>query len=253
MTGVASALLFITKPNQNKIEPNHFMISPDRNVIVQVKQLSRQVSLNDAALTILHPMSFEILRGESVAIIGASGSGKSTLLGLLAGLDLPSTGEVRIAGQSLSEFDEDGRAKLRGELIGFVFQSFQLLPMLSALENVMLPLELNGASEARKRAQHWLARVGLDEREHHRASQLSGGEQQRVAIARAFAVNPALLLADEPTGNLDAETGARIIELLFELNREQGTTLILVTHDAQLAARCGRRLQLRAGQLDLTA
>ena len=229
------------------------MISPDRNVIVQVKQLSRQVSLNDAALTILHPMSFEILRGESVAIIGASGSGKSTLLGLLAGLDLPSTGEVRIAGQSLSEFDEDGRAKLRGELIGFVFQSFQLLPMLSALENVMLPLELNGASEARKRAQHWLARVGLGEREHHRASQLSGGEQQRVAIARAFAVNPALLLADEPTGNLDAETGARIIELLFELNREQGTTLILVTHDAQLAARCGRRLQLRAGQLDLTA
>ncbi len=228
-------------------------MSPDRNVIVQVKQLSRQVSLNDAALTILHPMSFEILRGESVAIIGASGSGKSTLLGLLAGLDLPSTGEVRIAGQSLSEFDEDGRAKLRGEMIGFVFQSFQLLPMLSALENVMLPLELNGASEARKRAQHWLARVGLGEREHHRASQLSGGEQQRVAIARAFAVNPALLLADEPTGNLDAETGARIIELLFELNREQGTTLILVTHDAQLAARCGRRLQLRAGQLDLAA
>jgi putative ABC transport system ATP-binding protein len=253
MTGVASALLFIAKPNQNKIEPNHFMMSPDRNVIVQVKQLSRQVSLNDAALTILHPMSFEILRGESVAIIGASGSGKSTLLGLLAGLDLPSTGEVRIAGQSLSEFDEDGRAKLRGEMIGFVFQSFQLLPMLSALENVMLPLELNGASEARKRAQHWLARVGLGEREHHRASQLSGGEQQRVAIARAFAVNPALLLADEPTGNLDAETGARIIELLFELNREQGTTLILVTHDAQLAARCGRRLQLRAGQLDLAA
>jgi putative ABC transport system ATP-binding protein len=253
MTGVASALLFIAKPNQNKIEPKHFMMSPDRNVIVQVKQLSRQVSLNDAALTILHPMSFEILRGESVAIIGASGSGKSTLLGLLAGLDLPSTGEVRIAGQSLSEFDEDGRAKLRGEMIGFVFQSFQLLPMLSALENVMLPLELNGASEARKRAQHWLARVGLGEREHHRASQLSGGEQQRVAIARAFAVNPALLLADEPTGNLDAETGARIIELLFELNREQGTTLILVTHDAQLAARCGRRLQLRAGQLDLAA
>ncbi|HAN54694.1 MAG TPA: ABC transporter [Betaproteobacteria bacterium] len=229
------------------------MISPDSSVIVRVNQLTRQVSLNDAALTILHPMSFDILRGESVAIIGASGSGKSTLLGLLAGLDLPSAGEVWIAGQALSQLDEDGRAKLRGELIGFVFQSFQLLPMLSALENVMLPLELNGASDARERARHWLARVGLGERERHRASQLSGGEQQRVAIARAFAVNPALLLADEPTGNLDADTGGRVIELLFELNREQGTTLILVTHDAQLAARCGRRLQLRAGQLDLAA
>lgn len=201
-------------------------------------------------LTILHPASFDIQRGESVAIVGASGSGKSTLLGLLAGLDLPSQGEVWLDGQALGQLDEDGRARLRGALIGFVFQSFQLLPMLTALENVMLPLELNGAADARARAQLWLERVGLAERQRHRAQQLSGGEQQRVAIARAFAVKPALLLADEPTGNLDAETGARVIELLFELNREQGTTLVLVTHDEALAARCVRRLQLHAGHLE---
>ena len=206
--------------------------------------------LNDAALTILHPTSFDIQRGESVAIVGASGSGKSTLLGLLAGLDLPSSGEVWLAGQLLGAMNEDGRARLRGELIGFVFQSFQLLPTLTALENVMLPLELNGLPDARKNAQHWLERVGLADRQQHRAQQLSGGEQQRVAIARAFAVNPALLLADEPTGNLDAETGARVINLLFELNREQATTLVLVTHDSQLAARCGRRLALHAGHLE---
>ncbi len=209
--------------------------------------------MNGVALTILHPASFDIERGESVAILGASGSGKSTLLGLLAGLDLPSEGEVWLDGQALGSLDEDGRARLRGALIGFVFQSFKLLPMLTALENVMLPLELNGASDARTRAQHWLERVGLAERQRHRAQQLSGGEQQRVAIARAFAVKPALLLADEPTGNLDAETGARVIELLFELNREQGTTLVLVTHDTQLAGRCGRRLQLRAGHLETGA
>ena len=206
--------------------------------------------LNDAALTILHPTSFDIQRGESVAIVGASGSGKSTLLGLLAGLDLPSSGEVWLAGQLLGAMNEDGRARLRGELIGFVFQSFQLLPTLTALENVMLPLELNGLPDARKNAQHWLERVGLADRQQHRAQQLSGGEQQRVAIARAFAVNPALLLADEPTGNLDADTGARVINLLFELNREQGTTLVLVTHDSQLAARCSRRLELHAGHLE---
>lgn len=208
------------------------------------------MSLNNSTLTILHPTSFDIQRGESVAIVGASGSGKSTLLGLLAGLDLPSEGEVWLAGQSFAAMDEDGRAKLRGELIGFVFQSFQLLPMLTALENVMLPLELNALPDARGRAQHWLERVGLADRQRHRAQQLSGGEQQRVAVARAFAVNPALLLADEPTGNLDAETGARIIDLLFELNREQGTTLVLVTHDTQLASRCGRRLALRAGHVE---
>lgn len=217
---------------------------------MHVVDLAKQVTLDGVALTILHPTSFDILRGESVAIVGASGSGKSTLLGLLAGLDLPSQGEVWLAGQSLAAMDEDGRARLRGELIGFVFQSFQLLPMLTAVENVMLPLELNAVADARKRAQYWLERVGLTDRQQHRAQQLSGGEQQRVAIARAFAVNPALLLADEPTGNLDSETGARVIELLFELNREQGTTLVLVTHDDQLAASCGRRLALRAGHLE---
>ncbi|ARU32139.1 ABC transporter [Sulfuriferula sp. AH1] len=226
------------------------MTTPAQNPILHVVDLAKQVTLNGAALTILHPTSFDILRGESVAIVGASGSGKSTLLGLLAGLDLPSQGEVWLAGQSLAAMDEDGRARLRGELIGFVFQSFQLLPMLTAVENVMLPLELNAVADARKRAQYWLERVGLVDRQQHRAQQLSGGEQQRVAIARAFAVNPALLLADEPTGNLDSETGARVIELLFELNREQGTTLVLVTHDDQLAASCGRRLALRAGHLE---
>lgn len=205
--------------------------------------------MNDARLTILHPASFDILRGESVAIVGASGSGKSTLLGLLAGLDLPSDGDVWLDGQALGQLDEDGRARLRGALMGFVFQSFQLLPMLTALENVMLPLELNGIANARTQARFWLERVGLTNRQSHRAQQLSGGEQQRVAIARAFAVEPALLLADEPTGNLDAETGARVIEQLFELNREQGTTLVLVTHDSALAARCSRRLQLNAGHL----
>ena len=217
--------------------------------MLHIINLAKHVSVNGAALTILHPTSFDIQRGESVAIVGASGSGKSTLLGLLAGLDLPSAGEVWLAGQSLGAMDEDGRARLRGELIGFVFQSFQLLPMLTALENVMLPLELNALPNARMHAQQWLERVGLADRQQHRAQQLSGGEQQRVAIARAFAVSPALLLADEPTGNLDAETGARVIDLLFELNREQGTTLVLVTHDSQLAARCGRRLTLRAGHL----
>uniref|UniRef100_UPI0035309059 ABC transporter ATP-binding protein n=1 Tax=Sulfuriferula plumbiphila TaxID=171865 RepID=UPI0035309059 len=218
--------------------------------ILRAAGVAKQVASNGAQLTILHPASFDIRRGESVAIVGASGSGKSTLLGLLAGLDLPSQGEVWLDGQALGQLDEDGRARLRGALIGFVFQSFQLLPMLTALENVMLPLELNGAADAQARAQHWLERVGLAERQRHRARQLSGGEQQRVAIARAFAVRPALLLADEPTGNLDAETGARVIELLFEFNREQGTTLVLVTHDEALAGRCARRLQLRAGHLE---
>ena len=226
------------------------MTTPINTLILRAAGVAKQVALNGVALTILHPASFDIQRGESVAIVGASGSGKSTLLGLLAGLDLPSEGEVWLDGQALGSLDEDGRARLRGALIGFVFQSFQLLPMLTALENVMLPLELNGAADARTRAQHWLERVGLAERQRHRAQQLSGGEQQRVAIARAFAVKPALLLADEPTGNLDAETGARVIELLFELNREQGTTLVLVTHDEALAARCVRRLQLHAGHLE---
>lgn len=252
MTGAASVAPDTMSPNHNSKKFLNPMSTPVSQSILRVSRLAKQVSLNGTPLTILQPMDFDILRGESVAIVGASGSGKSTLLGLLAGLDLPSQGEVWVDGQALSQLDEDGRAQLRGRLIGFVFQSFQLLPMLTALENVMLPLELNGVRDARERARDWLARVGLDARWRHRAQQLSGGEQQRVAIARAFAVNPALLLADEPTGNLDAETGGRIVDLLFELNREQGTTLVLVTHDAQLAARCSRCLHLKAGYLEGT-
>ena len=217
---------------------------------MQAARLSKQVPVGDGHLTILHQLDLEIAAGESVAILGASGSGKSTLLGLLAGLDLPSGGAVRINGEDLFALDEDGRAALRGRLIGFVFQSFQLLPALTALENVMLPLELAGSASARKQSLAVLARVGLSDRLHTYPKHLSGGEQQRVAIARAFAPQPKLLLADEPTGNLDSATGARIIDLLFELNREQGTTLVLVTHDAELAARCGRRLRLADGHLE---
>ena len=202
-----------------------------------------------ATLSILHDISFEIKNGESVAIVGSSGSGKSTLLGLLAGLDAPSSGSVSINGEALIMLDEDGRAALRGRCMGFVFQSFQLLPMLTALENVMLPIELLGGKDARSRAQRILERVGLGSRIAHYPRQLSGGEQQRVAIARAFVSEPALLLADEPTGNLDSSTGAQVIELLFALNRERGATLLLVTHDPALAQRCGRLLRLDAGHL----
>lgn len=216
---------------------------------MSVDRLTKRVALESTQLTILQDISFEIKSGESVAIVGSSGSGKSTLLGLLAGLDAPTTGHVTINGQALFSLDEDGRAALRGRSMGFVFQSFQLLPMLTALENVMLPIELLGGLEARSRAQHILERVGLGQRYAHYPRQLSGGEQQRVAIARAFVTEPALLLADEPTGNLDSATGAKIIELLFTLNRERGTTLLLVTHDAALAQRCGRTLHLDAGCL----
>jgi putative ABC transport system ATP-binding protein len=187
--------------------------------------------------------------GESVAIVGVSGSGKSTLLGLLAGLDTPSAGTVRIDGHELSALDEDGRAELRGRMVGFVFQSFQLLPSMTALENVMLPLELGGADDAGAAARGMLGRVGLSDRLHHYPKQLSGGEQQRVAIARAFVTRPKLLFADEPTGNLDAATGAQVIELLFELNRESGATLLLVTHDEALTRRCDRVLRLSSGRL----
>jgi len=200
-------------------------------------------------LEILKGISLEIKSGESVAIVGASGSGKSTLLGLLAGLDEASAGRVEINGTDLGRLDEDGRALFRGQQIGFVFQSFQLLPALTALENVMLPLELKGQGDARAQAQHFLQRVELDLRLGHYPRQLSGGEQQRVAIARAFAARPAILFADEPTGNLDTRTGTHIIDLLFELNREEGTTLVLVTHDQHLADRCERRLCLEAGAL----
>ncbi len=217
--------------------------------IVQAVNLSKQVLSGDKPLTILHEITFAVEAGDSLAIVGASGSGKSTLLGLLAGLDVPSSGSVLLNGADLFALDEDGRAKLRGELAGFVFQSFQLLPALSALENVMLPLELRGISDARQRAEVALQQVGLSERGHHLPKHLSGGEQQRVALARAFVSQPKILFADEPTGNLDAATGAQVIELMLELNRAQGTTLILVTHDEALARRCGKQLRLVAGRV----
>ena len=218
--------------------------------IVQTEGLGKQVVGPEGALDLLQDINLDVSSGEAVAVIGASGSGKTTLLGLLAGLDTPTAGRVRLDGQDLFSLDEDGRAEVRGRLIGFVFQSFQLLPSLTALENVMLPLELAGRGRAaREIASEVLARVGLSQRLRHYPKQLSGGEQQRVAIARAFATRPKLLLADEPTGNLDQATGERIINLLFDLNREQGSTLILVTHDEALAQRCHRRLKLEAGRL----
>ncbi len=228
-------------------------ISLISKTIVSVEQLRKSLTHEGVSLTILHDISFEIKNGESVAIVGCSGSGKSTLLGLLAGLDTPTAGRVSINGEDIFSLDEDGRAALRGRNMGFVFQSFQLLPMLTALENVMLPLELLGGQDARSRALSILERVGLGHRVAHYPRQLSGGEQQRVAIARAFVTEPALLLADEPTGNLDSATGATVIELLFALNRERGTTLILVTHDTALAQRCGRILHLDAGGLVVSA
>jgi putative ABC transport system ATP-binding protein len=218
-------------------------------VIVQAEGLTKQVQSGDEPLVILHDVNFSVDSGDSLAILGASGSGKSTLLGLLAGLDVPSNGTVYLDGMNIFSFDEDSRARLRGRLAGFVFQSFQLLPALTALENVMLPLELHGATDARERASEVLRQVGLTQRAHHLPKHLSGGEQQRVAIARAFVVQPKILFADEPTGNLDAATGAQIIELMLELNRAQGTTLILVTHDEALAQRCGRQLHLAAGRI----
>jgi len=211
--------------------------------------LGKRVRLPDHELTILEDVGFRIAPGEAVAVVGASGSGKSTLLSLLAGLDVPSTGSVSLGEVELSALDEDGRARLRGERIGFVFQSFQLLPALTAIENVMLPLELRGDRDAAAPARAILSRVGLGERLDHYPRQLSGGEQQRVALARAFVTGPSLLFADEPTGNLDTETGRAIIDLLFELNSQSGTTLVLVTHDEQLAARCGRTLRLVSGRL----
>jgi putative ABC transport system ATP-binding protein len=216
---------------------------------LSAENLGKRVRLPDHELTILEGVSFTIGAGEAVAVVGASGSGKSTLLGLLAGLDTPSTGAVRLDGAELSALDEDGRARIRGEKVGFVFQSFQLLPALTALENVMLPLELRGDRDATAPARRILERVGLGERLAHYPRQLSGGEQQRVALARAFVTEPDLLFADEPTGNLDTETGRAIVDLLFELNAQHGTTLVLVTHDERLAARCGRIIRLVAGRL----
>jgi len=211
--------------------------------------LTKQVESGGLPLIILHEINFSVEAGDSLAILGASGSGKSTLLGLLAGLDTPSGGTVYLDGTDIYSFDEDARAHLRGRLAGFVFQTFQLLPALTALENVMLPLELRGAADARTRAAEALERVGLAHRLSHLPKHLSGGEQQRVAIARAFVVQPKILFADEPTGNLDAATGNQIIELMLELNRAQGTTLILVTHDEALARRCNRQMHLAAGRV----
>ena len=217
--------------------------------MIDARGLGKRVATAAGSLDILSGIDLQIKPGETLAIVGVSGSGKSTLLGLLAGLDLPSSGEIRLDGQRLNDLDEDGRARLRAQRVGFVFQSFQLLPSLTALENVMLPLELAGAADPRAQAAELLSRVGLRARLDHYPKQLSGGEQQRVAIARAFSMRPAILFADEPTGNLDSRTGERIIELLFTLNTEQRTTLVLVTHDQQLAGRCKRHIRLDSGRI----
>ena len=216
-------------------------------IVLEARHVSKTVSSPEGSLTILADVSLAVRTGETLAIVGASGAGKSTLLAILAGLDSPSTGKVLIAGTDLTELDEDGRAQIRGQHVGFVFQSFHLIPSLTAIENVMLPLELRGRPDARQVAAEALAQVGLTARAAHYPKQLSGGEQQRVAIARAFVTHPAVLFADEPTGNLDTATGQKITDLLFELNRSIGSTLILVTHDRPLAQRCRRVLELDAG------
>jgi putative ABC transport system ATP-binding protein len=220
-----------------------------RESVLKAENLTKRVSSPEGSLTIVHDVSLDIAPGESVAIVGASGAGKSTLLALLAGLDLPTSGRVLLQGQDLAKLDEDGRARLRAQRVGFVFQSFHLIPALTALENVMLPLELSGSTEARQAALESLERVGLSLRTGHYPRQLSGGEQQRVALARAFVTRPAVLFADEPTGNLDTITGARIGELLFELNASSHTTLVLVTHDLSLSARCARTIRMDAGRV----
>ena len=218
--------------------------------MIKTSQLIKRVSTAESELEILRGIDLEIKRGETAAIVGASGSGKSTLLGLLAGLDAPSSGDITLDGTNIVNLDEDERAILRSEKVGFVFQNFQFLPALTALENVMLPLELAGIDEAREKSEEFLSRVGLAERFHHYPRTLSGGEQQRVAIARAFASQPVILFADEPTGNLDTTTGATVVELLFGLNKEEGTTLVLVTHDNTLADRCQRKFTMTAGHLE---
>ena len=217
--------------------------------IIAVDHVTKRVRDSSGELTILHDIDFSLAPQQSAAIVGASGSGKSTLLSIIAGLDTPSAGTVRLAGVDLFSMDEDSRAEVRSQRVGFVFQSFQLMANLTALENVMLPLELQGRSDARAEALGMLGRVGLGERLGHYPKLLSGGEQQRVALARAFVVRPALLLADEPTGSLDFATGGKVIELMFELNREQGTTLVMVTHDRSIAARCDRQVRIEAGRL----
>jgi len=217
--------------------------------MIETRDLVKSVDTSEGVLTILKGISLKFEAGEAVAIVGASGSGKSTLLGLMAGLDVSSSGEIILDGHELSSLDEEERAVLRGQLVGFVFQSFQLLPSLTALENVMLPIELKGDTTAKEKAVDLLDRVGLSERWHHYPNQLSGGEQQRIAIARAFATEARILFADEPTGNLDTATGAKIVDLLFDLNKAFSTTLVLVTHDERLAARCDRQVRLVAGEV----
>jgi len=219
------------------------------NHVLSARGIGKTVKSGESDLVILREIDLAVTPGEALAVVGASGSGKSTLLAILAGLDTPSAGEVQIDGKNLFALDEDARAELRGRSVGFVFQSFQLLPALTALENVMLPLELSGKDDAEATAREMLTRVGLGERLHHYPKHLSGGEQQRVALARAFVVRPKLLFADEPTGSLDAESGAAVIRLLFDMNQEYGTTLVLVTHDEQLAARCRRMVRLAAGRI----
>jgi putative ABC transport system ATP-binding protein len=221
----------------------------DPRTVLEAKSLRKEVSSPEGTLTILDDVDLAVRAGETVAVVGASGAGKSTLLALLAGLDEPSSGEVWLDGTELSALDEDGRAATRARHVGFVFQSFHLVPSLTALENVMLPLELAGHPEARAAAREVLGKVGLAGRTGHYPRQLSGGEQQRVAIARAFVTSPTVLFADEPTGNLDTATGARVVQLLFDLNAASGTTLVLVTHDRELAARCGRMIEIDAGRL----
>jgi putative ABC transport system ATP-binding protein len=221
----------------------------DDAAVLAAHNISKKVSSPEGSLTILSDVSFSVAPGASVAVVGPSGAGKSTLLALLAGLDLPTQGYVVLNGKNLGELDEDGRARVRAESVGFVFQSFHLVPSLNALENVMLPLELAGHANAREASRAIIGRVGLSERWSHYPAQLSGGEKQRVAIARAFATEPAVLFADEPTGNLDARTGETIMELMFDLNRRSSTTLVLVTHDNSLAGRCERILSLDAGKL----
>ena len=253
--GVSASILLYVIPEEalNRIlsairkffMTDNFIIRP----IVQAISLTKHVRNSDAQLTILQDINLDVNAGETISVVGVSGSGKSTLLGLLAGLDTPSSGKVYLNGEDIFLLDEDERAELRGRILGFVFQSFQLLPVLTAVENVMLPLELSGANNALTVALELLGRVGLDARLKHYPKQLSGGEQQRVAIARAYVTHPQLLLADEPTGNLDSTTGAQIIDLMFELNREQGTTLILVTHDEAISSRCTRQVQLVGGKI----
>jgi putative ABC transport system ATP-binding protein len=223
--------------------------STSQKAVLAANNVTKQVSSPEGTLTILSEVSFAIDHGDSIAIVGASGAGKSTLLALLAGLDPPTEGEIWLDGNNLTNLDEDGRAAVRAASVGFVFQSFHLVPSLNALENVMLPLELAGKEDPRKVANEILRTVGLGERWSHYPAQLSGGEKQRVAIARAFATEPAVLFADEPTGNLDSKTGDHIIDLMFELNRNSSTTLVLVTHDKAIAARCDRVLGIDAGRL----